>query len=199
MRSLRLPTPALTRSWVWFLRGFAVLGILVALRHLPASHVYVTAWTGNSPALAMPWSRFSAAMGERELQAMVPLPLRCISEDKAANGLGDRVCYAPVSAVDGVSALTVAFFFDAGALRQAVVHVPWWSHHAMARTLAQGLGAPAVIQERGGSGGRLVQWRLANGSVNFNRDPGWDPLAWSAVMWTPLQPATSALPARPPG
>ncbi|MBK0394744.1 hypothetical protein [Ramlibacter algicola] len=193
LQAARQPLP---RSWSWALGGLAVVAAVVVIRHLPQSHVYLKSWGARSPRIEMPWDVLSTAMDERALKAAMPMPLRCIDEAKESNGLGDRVCYTPVDAVDGVAALTVAFFLDEGRLAQATVQLPWWAHHAMAGQLARRLGAPVAIQDKPVRGVRLLQWRLPNGSININRDPGWDPLAWSAVLWTPLQ--ARPLPAAPP-
>lgn len=189
LQAARRPLP---RSWSWALGGLVAAAVLVGVRHLPQSHVYLKSWGASSPRIQMPWAALSTAMDERALLAALPMPVRCIDDAKASNGLGDRVCYASVDAVDGAPALTVAFFLDAGRLAQATVQLPWWGHHAMARQLVQRLGAPVAIQDEPVKGSRLVQWRLPNGSVNLNRDPGWDPLAWSAVLWTPHRAQPSA-------
>ena len=186
LSSARRPLP---RSWTWAVLATGLIAGLVVVANLPRMHVYLKHWGTASPRVAMPYAALSPDMDEKALRAALPsLPLRCISEDRARNGLGDRVCWASLDAADGAPALTAAFFFDGGRLAQGVVHVPWWGHHAAARALVAKLGVPEAIQDRRVKGARLVQWGVANGLVGINRDPGWDPLGWSAVFWMPRPP-----------
>jgi len=187
----RQPLP---RSWTFAVLVVVVLSALIFVANLPRMHVYLKHWGSASPRVAMPYAALSPDMDEKALRAVMPsLPLRCMSEDKARNGLGDRVCYASLDAADGAPALTAAFFFDGGRLAQGVVQVPWWGHHAAARALVAKLGMPEAIQDQRVKGARLIQWGVANGIVVINRDPGWDPLGWSAVFWMPRPPGS-----RPP-
>lgn len=189
MSALSLTRRPLPRSWTCSVLAIALVGALVFIANLPRLHVYLKHWGAASPRVAMPYSALSPDMDEKALRAALPsLPLRCISEDKSRNGLGDRVCYASLDAADEAPALTAAFFFDGGRLARGVVHVPWWGHHAAARALVAKLGMPEAIQDQRLKGARLVQWRVANGIVVINRDPGWDPLGWSAVFWMPRPP-----------
>jgi hypothetical protein len=186
LSSVRRPLP---RSWTCAVLVVVVLTALVLIANMPRMHVYLKHWGSTSPRIAMPYAALSPDMDEKALRAAMPsLPLRCISEDKARNGLGDRVCYASLDAADDAPALTAAFFFDGGRLAQGVVHVPWWGHHAVASALVAKLGRPEAIQEQRVKGARLIQWGVANGIVVINRDPGWDPLGWSAVFWMPRPP-----------
>jgi len=175
---------ALPRSWSFAIGGAVAIAASVTFANLPRLHVYLKYWGAQSPRIHMPYESLSGDMDEKALRAAVPgVVLNCIAEDKARNGLGDRVCYSSLHAADDAPALTVAFFFDSGRLAHSVVQVPWWTHHAAARSLVARLGMPEAIQDRPVRGSRLVQWRVAGGLVEFNRDPGWDPLGWSAVYW----------------
>jgi hypothetical protein len=179
----------LPKSWSWALLGVTGFGAIVALGSVPRMHVYLKYWGGPSPSIAMPWQALSADMDEKALLAAAPLPLKCIEQSKASNGLGGRVCYGSLDAVDGAPALGVAFFLDEGRLAHAVVQVPWWAHHRAARQAIARLGMPEAIQDRPAKGNRLMQWRLANGLVEINRDPGWNPLQWGAIYWKAERPA----------
>lgn len=191
LSSVRRPLP---RSWSYAVLAVTMATALVFIANVPRMHVYLKHWGAASPRIAMPYAALSQDMDEKALRAAMPsLPLRCISEDKARNGLGDRVCYASLDAADEAPALTAAFFFDGGRLAQGVVHVPWWGHQAAARALVAKLGRPEAIQDQRVKGVRLIQWGVANGIVVINRDPGWDPLGWSAVFWMPRPPGS-----RPP-
>ena len=191
MSALSFGRQPLPRSWTFVVLGVVVLAAWVFVANLPRMHVYLKHWGSASPRVAMPYAALSPEMDEKALRAAMPsLPLRCISEDKARNGLGDRVCYASLDAADEAPALTAAFFFDGGRLSQGVVHVPWWGHPAAARALVAKLGVPEAIQDQHVKGARLIQWRVANGIVVINRDPGWDPLGWSAVFWMPRPPGS---------
>lgn len=180
---------ALPRSWNYAVAGAVAVAAVVTATNLPRLHVYLKYWGTQSPRIDMPYKALSRDMDEKALRAtMSTLPLNCIAEDKARNGLGDRVCYSALNAADGAPALTAAFFFDDGRLAHAIVQVPWWGHHAAVRSLVARLGMPDAIQDQPVRGNRLVQWRVPDGLVEFNRDPGWDPLGWSAVYWTAEAP-----------
>lgn len=175
---------ALPKSWTFTVLGVAALAATVCVANLPRMHVYMKHWGASSPRIASPFTRLSGDMDEKALRAALPeLSLRCMAEDKARNGLGDRTCFASVDAVDGAPALTAAFFLDSGRLVHAVVQVPWWGHHAAARALVARFGMPEAANDGPVRGVRLMQWRLASGLVEINRDPGWDPLGWSAMYW----------------
>lgn len=179
-----LGSQALPRSWTFTVLAVVVLAAVVVIANLPRMHVYLKHWGASSPRIASPFTGLSGDMDEKALRAALPdLSLRCMAEDKARNGLGDRACFASVDAVDGAPALTAAFFLDSGRLVHAVVHVPWWGHHAAARSLVSRFGMPEAADSEPVRGVRLMQWRLASGLVEINRDPGWDPLGWSAMYW----------------
>jgi hypothetical protein len=193
MTTSALASRALPRSWTFTVLGVIAIGAASLVVNLPRIHVYLKYWGAASPRIANPFAALSGDMDEKALRAALPeLSLRCIAEAKAVNGLGDRVCYSSVDRIDGAPALTVAFFLDSGRLAHAVVQVPWWGHHAAARSLVTRFGMPEAIQDTPVRGSRLVQWRLASGLVEINRDPGWDPLGWSALYWKAERPARSA-------
>lgn len=184
VRARRMP-----RAWAWTLRIAALLAVGTIGLHMPQSHVYQRSLLEDAPVIQLAWRSFSEDLTEAQLRKVVPTDLRCITQNRP-DSLGSRVCYAAVARVNGVQALTLALFLTDGRLSQAVLHVPWWAHAPMARQLVADLGMPVAIQELTDIvPQRLVQWRLPNGSVQINRAPGLDPLAWSAVMWVPLQKA----------
>jgi hypothetical protein len=173
----------LPRSWSIFIAAIVIFGAASVFRNTPSLYVYLKHWGATSSRVSVPYADFTADMDERALHAnLSPLPVRCIDESFQANGLGERVCYAAIDEADGAPALTFAAFFHHGKLARALVHVPWWGHHAMVRSLVARFGPPVVI-ESSNPEARLVHWRLQRGTVTINRDPGWDPLTWSTVLW----------------
>lgn len=182
---------ALPRSWNFAIGGAVAIAAVVTVTSLPRLHVYLKYWGAQSPSTSVPYATFSADMDENAVRAAMPaLSLTCIAEDKARNGLGDRVCYSSLQRADDAPALTLAFFFDHGRLAHAVLQVPWWGHHATVRSLVGRLGMPEAIQDEPVRGSRLVQWRVRGGLVEMNRDPGWNPLGWSAVYWKAERPVS---------
>lgn len=125
----------------------------------------------------------SAAMDEAALQKhLTGVPLRCISEPRERNTLGDRVCWADIARVDAVPAMQFAAFFNQGHLVYVAIDLPWWAHHAALRQAMAQFGAPESIDQKPVDA-PLVQWRTSQGRLKLNRNPGYDPLATSALQW----------------
>ena len=157
-------------------------GLVMALSH-DRLHVYQSALRETSPQITMRYEQLSVDMDEAAARRhFAGVNLDCFGQPKEANGLGDRVCYAPIDAVDGNAALTLALFFNKGRLSVAVVHVPWWRHVGMRKRLLARYGEP-------GSGGvtdkdtPILRWKLPNGDLDFVRDRDLNPLNWSGVVW----------------
>lgn len=110
------------------------------------------------------------------------LPIHC--QPNPGAGLGDLACAVDVKSYNGLPALFISFFFEAGQLQQVSVNVPWWKHDAAYARLRQWLGPPHASQVFPHSGVRLHGWQLAGGAgVFFNRDASLNPLEWSAIQW----------------
>lgn len=159
-----------------------VIGLVLVLSH-DRLHVYRGFLNETSPQITMRYEQLSVDMDEAAVRRhFAGVTLDCFGQPKAANGLGDRVCYAPIDGVDGNAALTLALFFNKGRLSVAVVHVPWWRHLGMKRRLLARYGEP-------GSGGvtdkgdPVLRWKLPNGDLDFARDRDINPLNWSGVVW----------------
>ncbi|MES2999173.1 MAG: hypothetical protein V4787_00655 [Pseudomonadota bacterium] len=180
---------SLPRSWNIAVALLVAVFAALVFTHAGVSHVYLKYFGAKSPRIAVDYAGLSNDMDEKAALAhFAPLALRCMDEPKEINRLGDRVCHAALDAADEVPALTLALFFDSGKLAHATIHVPWWAHHRLAKTLVEKLGAPEALNLAPVAGNRLIQWRVKGGVVVFNRDPGWDPLDWSAVYWQPQPP-----------
>lgn len=172
----------LPRSWGWSIAVIAAFAVLSTALNLPKLHVYLKYWGAASPRIAMPYQAFGTEMDEQALRAkLAPLGLRCEAETQGAK-LGERVCWASLDEADGAPAMSLACFFRNGHLAHVVIDVPWWGHHAMVRRLLATLGAPTALDGQAMQP-PLMHWRVAHGTVSINRAPGWDPLAWSVVMW----------------
>lgn len=178
---------------VWIPLVLLLVGSALLLAvNMPVLHVYEKHFSEKLPAVKMPWNALTAGMDEASVRAQLAgVTLRCVAD---ASGVGERVCYAAVSEVDGYSALTLALFLRGGRLALATVHVPWWAHGKAADVLHATLGASQ--RASAGTFMPLRRWNVAGGYVDMNqRRSLLNPLAWSAIVWTP-RPSESA-PARP--
>lgn len=172
----------LPRSWAIVVAALTSSLALLLITSYPVMHVYVRHWFGSPPAIGIDFRAISPGWTERDVIAQFKgAVIACDNEVRlGGDNLGERACWTSLSSFDDAPALTLAMFFHRGKLVQAVVHVPWWAHHRVARQLVRRLGPPDAMGDRGD---RLAEWQLANGSVFFNRDPGWNPMRWGAVMW----------------
>ena len=103
-------------------------------RHAGDLDGYRRYWLDQLPAASPRFNELSAAMDEAAVQKhFAGVPLRCISESRERNTLGDRVCWADISRLDEIPAMQLAAFFDQGRLVYIKVDVPWWAHHAALR------------------------------------------------------------------
>lgn len=157
-------------------------GLVLALSH-DRLHVYQRVLRETSPQITMRYEQLSVDMDEATVRRhFAGVALQCLGQPKEVNGLGDRVCYAPIDAVDGNAALTLALFFNRGRLSVAVVHVPWWRHVGMKKRLVARYGEPGSggVTEKGVP---ILRWKLPSGDLDFGRDRDFNPLNWSGVVW----------------
>lgn len=159
---------------------FAVALLLLFL-HRGELHVYQKHLSEPLPETTVPWGALSPQMDEAALRGRFPgLPLRCVNE---ATPMGERVCYAALRRADSYPALTLALFLRKGRLSLATVHVPWWAHGRAVETLQRQLGDSG--KARAGGSVALRRWKVTGGFVDMNERRSLDPLAWSAIVWTP--------------
>ncbi|APW36696.1 hypothetical protein RD110_05395 [Rhodoferax koreense] len=168
--------------------GFILLILLLlaaglAWRHRGDADAYRRHFLQAQPAASPRFDELSSAMDEAALQRhLAGVPLRCISETRERQTLGDRVCWADIARVDAVPAMQFAAYFNRGRLAYVAIDLPWWAHHAALRQAMAQLGAPEAIDAKTAAQ-PAVQWRTKGGRLRLNRDPGFDPLATSALQW----------------
>lgn len=140
--------------------------------------------TETRPALDLPFEQISQDWTEADLRARFPdLAWRCMSSAAHAS-LGNRGCYADISAHNGLSAMAVAFHLREGRVHHAVVHHPSWVHKRMLRDLRQRHGRPHATQRLRVQGVRLTGWKLPNGSLFANHNVPDNPLKPNTTMWS---------------
>ena len=124
-------------------------------------------------------------MGEAEtLKHFAGVGLRCINQSKAANGMGNRVCYATTERADDFPAMTVATFSNGGRLNQVLVQVPNRAHTRwLDRFVGQYGKADRVGLVDRMLGGPVLRWSLANGKFNMSRERDFNPTQWSILIW----------------
>lgn len=158
---------------------------LLVFTHRGEMQVYGRYFRETSPATQLRLPDLSVHMDEAAVHKHFEgLGFRCMEETQAAGRLGDRVCYAFIDQADGRAALTLAAFFKHGRLAHAMVQMPWWVHGEWWEQLdadhgpAQNTGLVSLL------GVPSLRWKLPNGHVDFNRDRGFNPLAWNVILWT---------------
>jgi hypothetical protein len=155
-------------------------------------HVYQKYWTQTSQPISMRLTGLNSQMTEEALrQHFAPVMLTCINQPKAQNSMGDRVCYAAIDRADNLPALTLAGFFDQGRLRFVLMHTPWWAHQRWLNQIVHSHGVanragqtPNSHMSNAFGQSPVLRWQLPKGHIEFNRDRGFDPLAWSTLLWT---------------
>ncbi len=179
------------------LLGAALLGAGLLWHHRADIDAYRRYFVDERPVASPRFDALSASMDEAALQQhFAGLPLRCISEPRERNTLGDRVCWADISRIDAVPAMQLKAFFDQGRLAYMAIDLPWWAHHAaLSQVVAQfggpeGMNLPPAAE-------RVVQWRTRSGRLKLERDPGYDPLRTIALQWRADAPAPFSTPAKP--
>lgn len=169
---------------------WAIVGSLVVLgvilwRNSGLIYTYQKYFFQSSPSISLRYADLSAEMGEAEiLKHFEGAGLRCINQSKAANGLGDRVCYASIDRADGLPALTIATFSNHGRLNHVLLQVPNWTHRSWLQRFVGQHGKA----ERDGKvdsvlGGPVLRWNLPNGKLNMSRERELNPMRWSTLLW----------------
>jgi len=82
----------------------------------------------------------------------------------------------------GTGALMVAFFFKKGRLASVklIFHGGW--HWKAARALVKQYGPPGPVNDAIGAKG-VVGWKMDNGDLYYNKDPGVIPVMWTSTWW----------------
>jgi hypothetical protein len=149
-------------------------------------HVYATYFREKSPEIQVQFDALSSAMDEAAVRKHFDgVPLQCNAEN---GNLGDRACYSAIDRADGMPAMTLVVFFSKGKLVRAVVQMPWWSHGTWFASLKSRYGAPQHGGTLGGWRGPVSRWTIPSGYLEMNRDRGYNPLSWSAAIWTQSLP-----------
>lgn len=169
----------------WAIAGsLGMLGIILWI-NADRIYIYQKYFFESSPSISLRYADLSAEMGEAEiLKHFEGAGLRCIHQSKAANGLGDRVCYASIDSADGLPALTIATFSNHGRLNHVLVQVPNWTHR---RWLQRFVGQHGKAERDGKVdavlGGPVLSWSLPNGKLNMSRERELNPMRWSTLLW----------------
>ncbi len=162
-----------------------VLGALLLARAYPGNlHEYQLYLSETRPELRLRFSDLSQDWTENDLQRQFSqLRWRCY-DNRPGEYLDDRSCFADIQALNGVGAMSLAFYFKGGRLNQAAVNVPWWSHWSTYAQLERDYGHPLASQLLPHDWVRLHGWALANSATLFyNRDVPLNPLKWSGIYW----------------
>ena len=178
----------------------AAIALLVGLAALLWLHrdelpLYSAHLTGKLPAVTLRPHQLASTMDEAALRRHFgSLSWTCASDPRNAAA---RNCVAAVSSADDVAALSLTARLTNGRLQSAELLLPWWAHHTMLRKLVATLGAPALIDRQAPAPAvrRHVGWRVEGGTVLLDRDPGWDPLRASALIWVPVAASGARTPA----
>jgi hypothetical protein len=145
-------------------------------------HVYAIYFREKSPEIQVRFDELSSAMDEPAVRKHFDgVPLQCVAE---SGNLGDRACYSAIDRADGMPAMTLVLFLSKGKLARAVVQVPWWSHGTWFMSLKGRYGPPQSGGTLGGWRGPVSRWTILSGYLEMNRDRGYNPLSWSAAIWT---------------
>jgi hypothetical protein len=184
------------KKWVVFgVIAVIVLAALLMALNMERYKTYRDYFRQEGPEIEMRYPQLTAAMTEPEARKHFSnLFLSCYSEKMS---LGDRICYADVTRVDGLPAMTVALFFEKGRLKHSILQIPWWFHGRWLDRLVEDHGKAEGNRSSGLVGGPVLAWKLPGGLMEFNRDRGFNPLAWSVVFYTPAA-GTGAAPAAQP-
>lgn len=151
-------------------------------QHLREYRLY---FTQSRPSTVLSYEEMSQDWSEEEVKARLSnATFRCY-DNSPGEYLDQRSCFADVSSHNGVSALSLAFYFDGGKLNHMSVQVPWWKHRSLVALMHAAYGEPTGKQSDPVAGVRLVGWQLRSGNAMFlNRDQPLNPLSWSMVLWS---------------
>jgi hypothetical protein len=176
---LRRPLP---RAAVWTLAVSCVLLVAAVLPYLGAWHIYRGHFIGNLHHVRLRFDTLPPRMDEAALRRHLQPAPNCLNDERMG---ASRICYLALHSANGLPALTLAFFFEAGFVNVAFLHVPWWAHDRMQAALTAEWGRP-VRQGPGRSDGKpQLVWTLPNGWLYMNESRYLHPLQWSAVVWMP--------------
>ena len=180
-RAGSLLTRPLPRALTIPLAVVAVIAALLLALNFQVLHVYQRYFSQDLPDARVPWAALSRTMDEAALKAAFPgLSLRCMPQQTT---MGERTCFVALRSANGHPALTLALFLQRGKLNVATLHVPWWAHGRAADALQREFGGSTRASDGGSTA--LRRWRVAGGVVDMNARRSLNPLAWSAVVWTP--------------
>jgi len=142
-------------------------------------------FTQTRPSTVLSYEEMSQDWSEGDVKARLSnAAFRCY-DNAPGEYLDQRSCFADVSSHNGVSALSLAFYFAGGKLNHMSVQVPWWKHRSLVSLMRSAYGEPTAKQSRPVAGVRLVGWQLRSGNAMFlNRDQPMNPLSWSMVLWS---------------
>ncbi|WP_326535969.1 hypothetical protein [Pseudorhodoferax sp.] len=143
---------------------------------------HLARWFGDGRArIALDLARLSPGLDAAALaQLLGGLPLPC---QGSADG---QVCSAALVQADDLPAAHLVATWRQARLQAVDITVPWWAHHGAARWLSARLGPPtgadaATPDDEDATPG--IRWKLAQGTVQIARAPGWNPWAWSTLRW----------------
>jgi hypothetical protein len=134
--------------------------------------------------LALPLHEISQQWQERSLRERFPnLQLDCYNNEPGQY-LGQRSCFADLTALNGYPAMAIAFHLNDGSVDYVTVHIPSWVFDRMHRHLRETYGAPRAEQPVPHADVRLAGWKLSSGSIFVNRDRPRNPLSINQILWT---------------
>lgn len=189
IKQAQSPSVSLRRIAILLLVGLAIFGLLMTQRAAIRQHQLY--FTENRQDVSFQFAELSEAWTVNTLRKrFAGYPIHCYPNP--GDNLGDLACAMDVKSFNGLPALFISFFFDAGQLQQISINVPWWKHRAAYKYLVASIGPQTASQVLHQEGVRLHGWHLPDGAgVFYNRDKSRNPLQWNGIYWRSASSCTN--------